>query len=54
MRLLGRGGGEALMPPKWINAILSAILYVESLWLTIAPLPIGLSLMIVASPKKSA
>ena len=55
MRLIGRtAGGEALTPPKWINSILSAILYLESLWLTIAPLPMGISLMVVATPKKAA
>lgn len=54
MRLLGRAGGEALTPPQWINSTLSAILYFESLFLAIAPLPIGLSLIIVATPKKAA
>ena len=54
MRLMGRAGGEALTPPQWINSTLSAILYFESLSLAIAPLPMGLSLMIVATPKKAA
>ncbi|OGG63431.1 hypothetical protein A3C21_02485 [Candidatus Kaiserbacteria bacterium RIFCSPHIGHO2_02_FULL_59_21] len=48
LRLSGAGGGGFLALPRFLNAALAFALYLESLWLSIAPLPMGLSLIAVA------
>jgi trans-aconitate methyltransferase len=48
MRLLGVGGHETLMPSHAVNILLTRLLYLESLLLSFVPLPMGLSLVVVA------
>lgn len=51
MRLLGKTGDEALTLPSWINGMLFAVVYIESVVLRIMPLPFGTGLVVVARKK---
>ncbi|MFA5745039.1 MAG: class I SAM-dependent methyltransferase [Candidatus Paceibacterota bacterium] len=47
LRLIGRGGGEGLTPPVFINWILTALLLIESKVVPFLTLPFGVSVVIV-------
>lgn len=51
MRLLGKSGDSALKMPRSLDAIFFAIVKVESLLMRFVPLPVGVSLVVIARKK---
>lgn len=51
MRLLGRSGDSALKMPRLLDAIFFAIVKAESLLMRFVPLPVGVSLVVIARKK---
>jgi len=49
-KLAGREGGDEVMPPKPVNALLGAIFAAERFVVPRLPLPIGVSIALVAEP----
>jgi SAM-dependent methyltransferase len=49
-KLTGREGGDDAMPSKSVNAILTAIFGAERHWVATVPVPIGVSMAMVAEP----
>jgi SAM-dependent methyltransferase len=49
-KLTGREGGDDAMPSKPVNAILTAIFGAERHWVATVPVPIGVSMAMVAEP----
>jgi SAM-dependent methyltransferase len=49
-RLLGRAGGDDVMPPRPINAALRAIFGAERHWAALVSMPFGVSMAMVAGP----
>lgn len=53
-RMAGRGGTGSLLPHPIVDRIFASIVYIESWALRYIPLPIGMSLIVVAKQKATA